>query len=153
MKFCPNLQLDLLSTRNLIDKIESFSDRLLRFWFSELLVNSFWRFYYSRSSKAIGIIIGAVILTISMQTQASAQLFDNVETSELEGLLPEVGSGIDFIKEIAQLLFLGGGVVGIGGGAYQFMNGRSAEVWMGIGGACVISLALISWWSTAIYGS
>lgn len=136
------------------EKKKSFLDQIdfyLRQVFSKNLVNRFWRLYYSRLRKFLVVFPGAVILALSMQSKATAQLFDNVETGSLDEFLPD-GIDLDFFTEFLQLFLLVGGVAAVIGLAFQISRGGSAEVWVSVLLSLVAALVAILLWTGAIYG-
>ena len=136
------------------EKKKTFSDRVdfyLRQVFSQNLVNRFWRLYYSRIRKFFLIVPGAIVLALSMQSQATAQLFDNVETGALDEFLPD-GVELDFFTEFLELFLLVGGVAAVIGLAFQISRGGSAEIWISVLLSLVGALVAILLWTGAIYG-
>lgn len=142
------------SMHRTVKKKKSFLDRVdfyLRQILSENLVNQFWRLYYSRLRRMLTISSGAIIMALCMQNQALSQIFDNVETGNLDEFLPD-GSSADFFVELIQLFLFAGGITGIVGAVFQFIKGGNAEIWLGIAVAFIGALIAALFWTNSIYG-
>lgn len=127
-------------------------DVYLRRIFAKNLVNRFWRLYYFRLRKILAISSGAGVLALCMQKKATAQLFDQVETSALDEFLPD-GVDIDFFSQFLQLILLAGGTAGIIGVCFQISRGGNTEVWVGVLVGLIAALIGILLWTGAIYGN
>ena len=149
-----NKHSSLQSTSSIVRKKESFPNQVdyyLRLVFSKKLVNRFWRLYYSRLRKILVIVPGAIVLALCMQSSVLSQVFDNVETGNLDEFLPDGGS-IDFFVEMLQLFLFAGGIVGIVGAVFQFVKGGNSEIWIGVAVAFIGALICALFWTGAIYG-
>lgn len=114
--------------------------------------------YFKANSKTLsmlGLVIGAVVLTISMQHPASAQMFDKVQkdADKIQSFLPDLANGVEFVVEMARLLLFGGFFVGILGAAIAFVSNRGWESWLLVGSACLVVGGLIFAAETMVYGA
>ena len=94
-----------------------------------------WLSRYLKTNKKtltmLGLLIGAMFITISIQHPVSAQMFDKVQNDadKIQSFLPDLADGLEFIVETARLLFFGVFFVGAAGAGFSFITNRGWEVW------------------------
>jgi len=125
---------------------------ILALIFPQWIVKKYWR--NRKSYKFVGVILGASILTVLIQYPATAQLFDDFQqnTNVIEAYIPGIGDVTTFMAQAIQLLFFGGGIVGVLGGTYSHLTNRGWENWVPIGSAMLLASGLMYFWETSIYG-
>ena len=153
------------STTPQLTKSKSFGERWidfvdsgLRLFLSESKVKKVWRLIYRYNLwRTGGVLIGGLLLTLSMQSTASAQLFNKAKSSANTTFGGYLGNASKLIE-----LFFGSGqqiifVVGIGVvtvGLYDMFTSQGARwhIWGGIVIALILGYAAFSAWEGAVFG-
>lgn len=146
-----NQQLSSNLSRTVVPKKGSRVD-ILSLIFPQWIVKKYWR--NRKSYKFVGVILGALLLTVLIQYPATAQLFDQVKTGTnvIEKYIPGLSDVTTFLVQAVQLVMFGGGLVGVVGGAYSQITNRGWENWIPIGSTMMIASGLIYFWQENIYG-
>ncbi|WP_036488286.1 hypothetical protein [Myxosarcina sp. GI1] len=159
-----NLVDDLLPLQQLQPN-ESFKKRWLNFvdsglhlFLSKARVRRVWRILYRYNLWRIGgALLGSLILTISMQLRATAQLLDDAE-SEVDGIFGDhLDGATDFVEVVfgsGRTIFL---VIGVGLIAVALIDGvrnqgSNWHIWGLIGTSLILGVVLVSVWEGAIFG-
>ncbi len=146
-------QLSYELSRTSVKNKGSAKNNVLKWIFPEWIVKKYWS---NRKTWAFcGVVLGASILTLLIQSPATAQLFSTAEadTDVIQTYLPGLGTGMAFIFQAFRLLFFGGGATGIVGGGYNYLTNRGWESWLNIGVALVLMGALMYALENLVYGA
>lgn len=114
--------------------------------------------YYRRNKKLlnyIGILVGAIILTVCMQSPSMAQMFGKMESDAdtIGKYIPSATDAVTFLAEVFRMLVYGGIVVGALGAAFSFISNRGWESWAIVAVVCTVLGSILYLGETMVYGS
>lgn len=115
------------------------------------------RTFYLNNKKLLNyfsIVIGAIILTVSMQSPSFAQMFGKMETDAdtIAKYIPSATDAVTFIAEVFRMIVYGGIAVGTVGAAFSFISNRGWESWAVVAVVCAVLGSILYLGETMVYG-
>ena len=146
-----NNQLSANLSQTVVPKKGSTVD-ILSLIFPQWIVKKYWR--NRKSYRFVGVILGALLLTVLIQYPSTAQQVDlfRQNINVIENYIPGVADAMTFLVQAIQMLMFGGGMVGVVGGTYSQITNRGWENWIPIGSAMMFASGLMYLWEQSIYG-